>query len=129
MVKGTCGVVGCFTKAYSKFHGIGRLLCSKHYQQVQKAGKVLEMKDGVEDEVFPNFPPPVVAHHSKRCTAILRNGTRCPRKKSVKNLCSAHHKELEDQERCELRAKPIDAVGGGFEGNEAALIAQQEQAQ
>jgi len=128
MVKGTCGVVECYAKAYSKFHGIGRVLCSKHYQQVQKAGKVLEMKEGVAEEVFPNFPPPKVAHHKKRCTAKFPNGQRCPRKKMAQGLCEGHHKDAADRERIQLRPHPIQAVGGGFEGNESALIAEQEQA-
>lgn len=127
-VRGTCGVVGCDVKGYARFRGAGPELCSRHYQQVQKLGMVLEMKDESEvEEVVPNFPAPTVAHHTKRCTAKI-NGMRCPRKKVAKGLCPAHHKEQMDREQCEIRPRPLEAIGGGFENErgERELIARLE---
>ena len=122
-VRGNCGVVGCDVKAYSRFRGAGPELCSRHYQQVQKLGMVLEYKDGAEMEEFvPNFLPPVVVHHSKRCVATLTNGTRCPRKKSRASFCSAHHQEQVDREKCAIRERPLEVVGGDFLGHEDELV-------
>jgi hypothetical protein len=111
-----CSVKGCSTNNYSKG------LCVKHYYQ-DKKGMVLDI-------VYMPVPLllPKVAPKKKRCHARMKDGTQCIRRIERAQMCFAHWREAEDRERCELREHPIEAEAIGFEGNEAALIAAQEQA-
>jgi hypothetical protein len=106
----TCSVKDCTSKVNSKG------LCSRHYQQVTKSGKRLQLK-------AESLDAPKVAPNKKRCHARMRDGSQCVRRIDRAQLCFAHHKEAADREHCELRENPIEAEAIGFEGREEELAA------
>jgi hypothetical protein len=122
MIELICSVKGC----NSPFR-VTKGLCSRHYQQRLKGLTMeqMEAKLGASDVIpLPPSPPP----NKRRCSARMKDGSRCIRAIKTKGLCSAHGQEAEDRRNFELREHPIDSKRHDYKGREQELIAAQRQA-